>query len=66
MQKKYVTILIGFILLGMSSCTQEFTCVCEFSNPSQNFEVKLENMRKNDAKTVCFDYNQYVGNCNLK
>ena len=55
-----------FMVAAFSSCDKQYTCSCTFTDTSKNFEVKLEKMRKNDAKTVCYDYNKFVGNCELK
>ncbi|MBK7763003.1 MAG: hypothetical protein IPI46_06470 [Bacteroidetes bacterium] len=53
-------------ILSVSSCTKTYTCSCTFTDASKNFDVKLEDMRKNDAKTTCDDYSVYVGNCVIK
>jgi hypothetical protein len=64
---KLLFTISGLLFIGLcSSCTKEYTCACTFTDTSKNFEVKLENMRKNDAKTVCYDYNLFVGNCDIK
>ncbi|HNF70831.1 MAG TPA: hypothetical protein PLP34_00360 [Chitinophagaceae bacterium] len=54
------------LLLAGTSCNKTYTCSCTFPDASKNFDVKLESMRKNDARTVCDDYSQFVGNCALK
>lgn len=65
--KKALLLSAGILsILGFGSCNKEYTCACTFPDASKNFEVKLEKMRKNDAKTVCYDYNVFVGNCALK
>lgn len=58
---------IGLITVaGFCSCNKTFTCRCTFTDTSKNFDVKIENVRKNDAKVLCTDYSQFVGNCVIK
>jgi len=66
MKQVLFSLLCILTVIGFSSCSKEYTCSCTFTDASKNFEVKLEKMRKNDAKTICFDYSAYVGNCALK
>lgn len=66
MKKVFLSIVALVSLIGFSSCNKVYTCSCTFTDTNKNFDVKLEKMRKNDAKTVCYDYNQFVGNCALK
>lgn len=48
------------------SCNRDFTCQCTFLDTSKNFEIKIQKVRKNDAKVLCTDYSNFVGNCALK
>lgn len=66
MKRVKFLVAVGSILIAMSSCTKEYTCACSFTDTTKNFEVKLEKMRRNDAITVCQDYNTFVGNCAIK
>lgn len=66
MKKVFLSCVSLIALVGFSSCSKEYTCSCTFDDASKNFDVKLEKMRKNDAKTVCTDYSVYVGNCSIK
>jgi hypothetical protein len=66
MKQLAVTAWVCIGLISMTSCTKTYTCTCTFTDASKNFDVKLEKMRKNDAKTTCDDYSQFVGNCVIK
>jgi hypothetical protein len=48
-------------ILFLQSCSKEYTCSCTTSaSTEKSFELKLEKMRKNDAKTVCTDYGRFL------
>ncbi|HOZ50730.1 MAG TPA: hypothetical protein PLU17_02660 [Chitinophagaceae bacterium] len=66
MKKVFLSLICLIAIIGFSSCNKDYTCSCTFTDSSKNFDVKLEKMRKNDAKTVCDDYSVYVGNCVIK
>lgn len=63
---------IFFAFVGMitvasfCSCNRDFTCRCTFTDTSKNFDIKIQKVRKNDAKVLCTDYSAFVGNCALK
>jgi hypothetical protein len=66
MKNVFLGLISIIAIIGFSSCNKEYTCACTFTDTTKNFDVKLEKMRKNDAKTVCDDYSLFVGNCALK
>lgn len=63
-------LLAGFILwvglMSFSSCKKDYTCQCTFVDTTKNFTTTISNMYKNEAKVVCNDYAEFVGNCTLK
>jgi hypothetical protein len=59
-------LFLAMAVVALSSCNKDYTCECTFPDASKNFEVPLEKMHKNDAKVVCNDYSQFVGNCSIK
>lgn len=61
MKHTALTIFATSFVLLFASCSKEYTCSCTAgSNTEKSFEVKLEKMRKNDAKVVCNDYARYL------
>lgn len=64
------SILFVFIAIitaaSFCSCNKDFTCQCTFTDTTKNFETKIKKVRKNDAKVICTDYSQFVGNCTIK
>ncbi len=55
----FLCVLTGILFL--QSCSKEYTCSCTTSaSTEKSFELKLEKMRKNDAKTVCTDYGRFL------
>lgn len=63
MKAIFFVLAAGFLLGGFTSCNKDFTCRCTFTDTTKNFDIKLESMRKNDAKVLCTDYDTFVGNC---
>ena len=60
-------VFVGFITVaGLCSCNKDFTCRCTFTDTTKNFDIKIEKVRKNDAKVLCTDYSVFVGNCVLQ
>lgn len=60
-------VFVGIITLaGFCSCNKDFTCRCTFKDTTKNFDIKIEKVRKNDAKVLCTDYSTYVGECALQ
>ncbi|MGI9190689.1 MAG: hypothetical protein ACR2IL_01115 [Chitinophagaceae bacterium] len=61
----------GFMALA-TSCEKTYTCSCTFPGQSnRDFDITLPEMRHNDAKVACQDYNYHMdsvsnGNCTLK
>ena len=66
MKKILLSIISMIFIIGLGACNKEYVCQCTFPDSNKNFEVKIEKMRKNDAKTVCYDYDLFVGNCKIK
>lgn len=60
-------VFVGIIsIAGFCSCNKDFTCRCTFTDSSKNFDIKIQDVRTNDAKVLCTDYSLYVGNCALQ
>jgi len=60
---KQIFVVLGVLtgILFLQSCSKEYTCSCTTSaSTEKSFELKLEKMRKNDAKTVCTDYGRFL------
>lgn len=55
-----------FVSLSFTSCRKDFTCECSFTDSTRNFSIQIEKKLKNDAKVICTDYSQFVGNCSIK
>jgi hypothetical protein len=65
--KAIIFAFVGIITAaGFCSCNKDFTCRCTFADTTRNFDIKIEKVRKNDAKVLCTDYGQFVGNCVLQ
>lgn len=48
-------------IIFLQSCSKEYTCSCTSAGSAEkSFELKMEKMRKNDAKTICTDYARYL------
>ncbi len=54
------------IATGFCSCNKDFTCRCTFTDTTKNFDIKILDVRKNDAKVLCNDYSTFVGSCVLQ
>ncbi len=66
MKKLYFTFIALLVAIAFSSCSKTYTCTCTFADASKNFDVKIEKARRNDAKVICDDYSEFVGNCAIK
>lgn len=61
MKHTALTFFTVSLVLLLASCSKEYTCSCTAgTNTEKSFDVKLEKMRKNDAKVVCNDYARYL------
>ncbi len=61
MKHTALTLFTASLVLLFASCSKEYTCSCTAgTNTEKSFDVKLEKMRKNDAKVVCNDYTRYL------
>ncbi len=66
MKKLYFAFFALLVAFAFSSCSKTYTCTCTFTDTSKNFDVKIEKARRNDAKVICDDYSEFVGNCAIK
>jgi|GEM_PF-6368727 len=66
MRNVVILIAILFIVGLASSCKQNHVCECSDINGVDSFSVQLNNLRINDAKVVCDDYSDFVGQCEIK
>jgi hypothetical protein len=63
---KIVIILALFIIsTSLFSCKKDWTCECK-TGTTKAFSIKIPKIRKNDAKTICTDYNKVAPDCILK
>ena len=65
MKKIFIT---GLILVGLASCTKEYTCKCTstYEDGSTNFETEdYFNIKESQAKTNCENKANEVYNSNL-
>lgn len=60
--KQIFVVLCGLCgIIFLQSCSKEYTCSCTSAGSAEkSFELKMEKMRKNDAKTICTDYARYL------
>jgi hypothetical protein len=66
-------LLLAFgVMAFAASCEKTYTCSCTFpGQSSKDFDITLPDMRFNDARVTCSDYNLHMdstsnGNCALK
>lgn len=65
--KNVLLLLAAFLFIGMatSSCKKTWTCECSTVNGSDSVSFKLDELRKNDARSKCKEYGEFWGQCDV-